>query len=82
VELVWVNGENFATGKRSDAWRCGDWRGRSIVQWVCGLCVTLVRPSRPRDKDVAVMPTVYDEATIRRAQTGRFSPRAPFDGRS
>lgn len=23
VDLVWVNGDNFATGKEADAWRCG-----------------------------------------------------------
>jgi len=23
VDLVWVNGDNFATGKQGDAWRCG-----------------------------------------------------------
>ena len=23
VDLVWVNGDNFATGKQADAWRCG-----------------------------------------------------------
>ena len=27
VDLVWVNGDNFATGKQADAWRC-DWAGR------------------------------------------------------
>ncbi len=23
VDLVWINGDNFATGKQADAWRCG-----------------------------------------------------------
>ncbi len=27
VDLVWVNGDNFATGKQVDAWRCG-WSSR------------------------------------------------------
>jgi len=27
VDLVWVNGDNFATGKQADAWRCG-WSGQ------------------------------------------------------
>ncbi len=27
VDLVWVNGDNFATGKQADAWRCG-WSSR------------------------------------------------------
>ena len=27
VDLVWVNGDNFATGKQADAWRCG-WSDR------------------------------------------------------
>ena len=27
VDLVWVNGDNFATGKQADAWRCG-WASR------------------------------------------------------
>jgi len=34
-----------------------------------------------RDEDVVVMPTVYDEATTRRAEAGRVGPRAPFGGR-
>ncbi len=27
VDLVWVNGDNFATGRQADAWLCG-WAGR------------------------------------------------------
>lgn len=27
VDLVWVNGDNFATGKQAEAWRCG-WSSR------------------------------------------------------
>ncbi|CAN5544540.1 ABC transporter substrate-binding protein [soil metagenome] len=27
VDLVWVNGDNFATGKQGDAWRC-DWSSK------------------------------------------------------
>ncbi len=27
VDLVWVNGDNFSTGKQADAWRCG-WSSR------------------------------------------------------
>ncbi len=27
VDLVWINGDNFATGKQADAWRCG-WSSR------------------------------------------------------
>ncbi len=34
-----------------------------------------------RDEDVVVMPTVYDEATTRRAEAGRVGPRAPLGGR-
>nr|MBA3574188.1 ABC transporter ATP-binding protein [Pseudonocardiales bacterium] len=34
-----------------------------------------------RDEDEVVMPTVYDEATTRRAEAGRVGPRAPFGGR-